>query len=141
MSYPPHITFAIYNDIPLHALFAGLSSAAQQLVQTTVTFDSLSYFETTGGFVVFAVPSLSDRVLAAHKSIHGQIDHKLCHEHYQPENWVPHCSVATSISTDKKAEVLELIAQTIEPIDVIFDTIDCVNFMPVKVLREIALAP
>jgi len=140
MAYPPHISLAVYDKLAEEDLFAGLAKAKKRLSKTIITFASLSYFESPDSIILWAVPSLPENVLAAHNSIHTCIDQSLCHEHYRPENWVPHCSLATSISPDRKHEALALIAEPMEPIEVVFDTVDCVSFMPVEVLREFPLS-
>ena len=51
------------------------------------------------------------------------------------------CSLATSIGLNRKDEALTIADQSIEPVEVTFDVVDCASFMPVKILREAPLDP
>ncbi len=109
MQYPPHITLAIYDEISTSDLFAGFESALVHLDRVTIRFDSLGYFETPFGIVVWVSPTLPEQVTAAHHSIHTEIDVDLCRKNYRPGIWQPHCSLATSIDFTRKAEALAIV--------------------------------
>ena len=59
-----------------------------------------------------------------------------CRDHYRPIHWIPHCSLATAIALNRKAEVISLCEQVLEPFEVIFDVVDLVSFLPVKIVKE-----
>jgi 2'-5' RNA ligase len=139
MQYPPHITLAIYDEISTSDLFNGFESALIHLEAVTIRFESLGYFETPFGIILWASPTLPEQVTAAHHSIHTEIDVDLCRKNYRPGIWQPHCSLATSIDLTRKAEALAIVEEGIEPIDVSFDAADCASFMPVEVLKEARL--
>lgn len=139
MQYPPHITLAIYDEVPLPDLFAGFDSALKDLNTMTIRFESLGYFETPNAIILWADPILPERAFEAHTSVHSTIDINLCRKNYRPGIWVPHCSLATSIDLARKDEVLAILEQSIDPIEVTFDAADCASFMPVKLLREVRL--
>jgi len=136
MQYPPHLTLAIYDDIQQEELFAGFAAAVECLSNLTIRFESLGLFEAPYGIVLWAAPVLPETVLAAHASIHSTIDSSLCRSNYRPGVWVPHCSLATAISFDRKDEALAIVKQSVEPFEVTFDAVDCASFMPVQVLKE-----
>lgn len=136
MQYPPHLTLAIYDDIQQEDLFDGFDAAVQCLSSLSIRFESLGFFEAPYGIVLWAAPILPKPVLDAHAIIHSTIDAGLCRDNYRPGVWVPHCSLATAISFDRKSEALAIVEQSIEPFDVTFDAADCASFMPVQVLKE-----
>jgi len=136
MEYPPHLTLAIYDEIPQEDLFTGFAAAVECLRSLTIRFESLGFFEAPYGIVLWAAPVLPKPVLDAHASIHSTIDSNLCRSNYRPGVWVPHCSLATGISLDRKNEALAIVEQSIEPFEVTFDAADCASFMPVQVLKE-----
>jgi len=51
---------------------------------------------------------------------------------------VPHCSLAPSISFDRKNDTLAIVEQSVDLFEVTFDAVDCASFMPVQVLKETA---
>ncbi len=81
---------------------------------------------------------LLEPVRTALASIHSTIDSSLSRRNYRPGNWVPHCSLATSISFDRKNDTLAIVEQSVDPFEVTFDAVDCASFMPVQVLKETA---
>lgn len=139
MRYPPHITLAIYDKIARERLFAGLSATVKHLSSMTIRFESLGYFEAPFGIVLWAAPTLPEQVVTAHESLHAEIGIEPCREKYRPGIWIPHCSLATAIDFAKKDEAIEIVEQGMDPIEVTFDTVDCVSFMPVEVLKEVTL--
>lgn len=138
LGYPPHLTLAVYDDIPpvqasevLHKAFAG--RPALRLI-----FTRLRYFDDP--LVLWAEPSPSADLTSAHARVHACIDPRLCHPHYRPGSWVPHCTLGTQILLKYRAEALALAARPISAFEVVFDVADCVSFAPVAVMAEQPLA-
>ena len=140
MQYPPHLTFAIYDEIQREDLFAGFAAAVECLGSLTVRFVSLGYFRAPHGIVLWAAPELPQTVLDAHAKIHSTVDPDLCRSNYRPGDWVPHCSLATAINNDREDEAIAIAERAIEPFEVTFDAADCASFMPVQVLKEAVFA-
>lgn len=136
MRYPPHLTLAIYDEISREELFAGFDAAIGCLDSLSVRFTSLGYFNTPYGIILWAAPEAPQAVLNAHTKIHSTVDPNLCRPNYRPGAWVPHCSLATSISKDREDEAVTIAERGIEPFDVTFDAADCASFMPVQILKE-----
>ncbi len=136
LQYPPHLTFAIYDEIPLDDLYVGFDSALKHLRKQTIRFERLGYFEAPHGIVLWAAPTLPKEVDSAHEAIHREIDPELCRKNYRPSIWIPHCSLATAVGHDSKSKALAIVEKGIDPVEVIFDAVDCASFMPVKVLKE-----
>lgn len=136
MQYPPHLTLAIYDKVERSELIAGLAAAADCLGCVTIRFESLGYFKAPYGIVLWAAPKLPQVVLDAHAKIHSTIEPGLCRSNYRPGIWVPHCSLATSISNEREDEAIAIAQRPIDPFEVIFDAADCASFMPVQVLKE-----
>ena len=140
LSYPPHITLAIYDDVRLTDLFEAFDSAFATLSKVKIRFDAIGYFEAPHAFILWANPNLPSSITSIHEHIHKHIDVKLCRPVYRPESWVPHCSLATSIDPSRKEEAMAIVHRSIEPIEVEFDVADCASFIPVEVLREKVLS-
>jgi 2'-5' RNA ligase len=139
LEYPPHITFVIYENIEVQAMTKAMTSAFNGRDSPTIRFEGIDYFESPDTIVLWAKPVIPAWIWSVHTYIHTQIDTTLCRPHYRPGHWVPHCSLALSISQARKAQALELVKQYIEPFEVRFDIADCASFMPVKILQEVKL--
>ncbi len=138
MHYPPHITLAIYEDVDsstladvAHAIFAGRSALR-------VRFEAISSFSASP-LILWAKPADTAELEGLHRSVHEQIEPQLCHDHYRPANWVPHCTLGTAVTDENFDAAQALIEQPLEPFEVFFDAADCVTFPPVEVQQRINL--
>lgn len=139
LGYRPHITLAVYDNFDLNILLNVFELVFKSVRKTTILFDRLEIFDAADSLVLWANPVLPKEITALHEHIHELIDKNSCRDHYQPKNWVPHCSVATSIPIGRKTEALELVNRKFESFEVIFDAADLVSFLPVQIEREVAL--
>jgi 2'-5' RNA ligase len=139
LNYPPHLTLAIYDDIPLARLRASLREAFTGTSALRLTFTRLCFFDDP--LVLWAEPSLSAALATAHARVHACVDPRLCHLHYRPGAWVPHCTLGTEILAKHREEAIAFISRPIPAFEVIFDVADCVSFSPVAVIDEQPLAP
>lgn len=137
LGYPPHVTLAIYEEIDEGRLREALSvfKGARALV---LTFTAVRLFEAPQ-FVVWAEPAPSAALSRSHAAVHARIDPALCHEHYRPERWVPHATLATRIAPEREAEARAVAATPNEPFDVVFDIADCIEFPPIRAIDETGL--
>ena len=138
LAYPPHLTLAVYDDIPLDRLKAVLGEAFAATSPVRVTFTRLRFFDDP--LVLWAEPSPSAALAGAHARVHARIDPGLCHPHYRPYAWVPHCTLATEIRSECRADAIALAARPFPTFKVVFDVADCISFPPVVVLDERPLA-
>ncbi len=135
LNYPPHITLAIYDDVAPDLLKATLRRSFTGASAVRLTFIRLRFFD-SDPLVLWADPSPSPALAQAHAAVHACINPELCHPHYRPGAWIPHCTLGTHIKAEHRADAIALTARSIEPFDVLFDVVDCVCFPPVAVLEE-----
>ena len=138
LNYPPHLTFAVYQDIALPSLFTAAQKAFAGVPPISVEFSGIGHFSNEM-LVLWARPT-DDRVLRRiQRVIHDEIDPALCHEHSRPDCWQPHCTVAMKIPTSAREEALAWAKATPAKFTLIFDAVDCVSFPPVEILQEVKL--
>ena len=138
LEYPPHITFAIYEEIRADRLKAAFRTVFSEQAALRLMIDRLGYFDHPA-FVLWAAPTETGDLLSLHAAIHDQLDRFLCRPHYRPDTWVPHCTLAMEVRDDRRAEAVSFAAEPIDPFEVLFDTADCIAFPPVQVIDELAL--
>jgi 2'-5' RNA ligase len=139
LNYPPHITLAIYRDIDPDLLKVALRRASMEVPALRLTFTRLCFFD-VDPLVLWAEPCPSPALAQANAAVHACIDPAMCHPHYQPGAWIPHCTLGTKIKKEHRAEAIAFTARPLEPFDVLFDVADCVSFPPVATLEEHVLA-
>lgn len=133
--HPPHLTLAIYDDVPLHRVRKALSELAAGAAPLRLAFTRLRLFENVP-LVLWADPSPSTALADMHAKVHACIDPVLCHPHYRPGAWVPHCTLASQIRPEDRARAAAFAAHPIRAFEVVFDVADCVSFPPVAVIDE-----
>lgn len=138
LEYPPHITLAVYDHIAEGRLRDALTTVFQGEGALRLSFHELRYFDDPQ-LVFWAAPAPSSRLKRLHTRLHDLIDPALCREHYRPGVWVPHATLATAVSAGNKARAIDLASQAIKPFEVFFDTADCVEAPPVRVIEERSL--
>lgn len=134
LGYPPHVTLAVYDDIPPIRASDVLREAFAGRPALRLTFTRLRFFDDP--LVLWAESSPSADLTSAHARVHACIDPQLCHPHYRPGAWVPHCTLGTQILLKYREEALALAARPIPSFEVVFDVVDWVSFAPVVVIAE-----
>jgi 2'-5' RNA ligase len=138
LAYPPHLTLAIYERIDEARLLDALRRVFGGHDPFTLRFIRCALFQSPK-LVVWADPEPCDRLARVHAAIHELIDPSLCHPHYQPGHWVPHCTLATDIADAARDEAVARVKAPLAPFSVTFGSADCVRFPPVTVLERASL--
>lgn len=137
LAYPPHITLAVFPHDPgqLDAMLDDVFASQSRL---SIYFEGISYFQ-NDFLVLWARPRLCGTLIDLHAKLHQQIDPAICHEHYRPGQWVPHCSLATKVPMSQREAAIKWAQQNRAEFLIEFDTADFVEFPPVAVAREYRL--
>jgi 2'-5' RNA ligase len=138
LGYPPHLTLAVYDDVPPAWVGAALRQAFAGWSAPRLTFTRLRFFDDP--LALWLEPSPSADLASAHARVHACINPSLCHPHYRPGAWLPHCTLGTQIITEHREEAIAFAARPIEAFEVVFVVADWVSFAPVFVIDEQPLA-
>ena len=138
LGYPPHITFAIYDEIDQQKLHQVMRSVFSAVQPVRILFDRIAFFDASP-LILWAAPSDRSKLDDVHDAIHRHLTQDECRAHYVPGNWIPHCTLATDIPDHNRAAAIAFATQGIEPFEVIFDSAECVSFPPVRVTERLAL--
>jgi 2'-5' RNA ligase superfamily len=77
LNYPPHVTLAVYDSIPVEQLRHALRCELGTLPPFRLTFVKLAFFECPQ-LVFWAAPEPSEPLSRAHAAIHRRLDPMLC---------------------------------------------------------------
>jgi 2'-5' RNA ligase len=139
LNYPPHFTFAIYDDISVNQVIDVLSQVAKDLRQIEISFSEIRNFDANPK-VVWIAPEDARELIKIHVDIHARIDPSLSRPYYRPNAWFPHCTLGTNVPQETQSRALSILEDSSESLSVTFDIIDCVQFPPISVAREYPLA-
>lgn len=138
LNYPPHLTFAIYPEIKMEELQNVARSIFNGQNELTLKFTELRCFE-NDPLVLYAHSSNVTKLTRLHTEIHRKIDPLHCDEYYRPDKWVAHCTLGTGILSEAREEALAFMSKSFEPIEVVFDAVDCIEYPPISITERIPL--
>src|SRR5262245_50220843 len=116
LNYPPHVTLAHYESISEGQLRDVLHDELSMLLPFRLTFAKLAFFARPQ-LVFWAAPEASEPLSRAHAAIHQRIAPTLCHAHYRPRIWTPHCTLATNVTAPNKMKAIARTAAGIAPFE------------------------
>lgn len=133
LGYAPHITLAVYETIDPQVLVDGMNATISGASALVLTFDRIRVFDGEKP-VLWAAPKDTGALKQWAGVLHGLIDPDLCHVHYRPDAWRPHCTLASDVRPAYAEAARDFAKRRLTPFDVTFDFADCVEFPPVRIL-------
>ncbi len=142
LGYRPHFTFAIYDSpaIDEKTAWDAMLRAVTDKTQLRIEFRRIRWFEGTP-LVLWAEPMATDVLARIHGTISAAIDPAHCRAHYRPGAWTPHCTLGSRIADDRRGDAFAFARSFDRKIEVLFDVVDCVDFLPVRIITEKKLPP
>jgi len=135
LKYPPHFTFAMFEHVTGAQLKRQLDDAFRRTKPVRVTFDRIRFFDVEP-MVVWASPVEITRLLALHHEVHARVDVAKCRAQYLPGKWHPHCTLATQIDPSNREAALRYINNEIGEFNVVFNSIEIIEFSPIEVVKQ-----
>ena len=142
LGYRPHFTFAVYDagEIEEKTAWEAMLRAVECDAQLSVEFKRIHWF-LGPPLVLWAEPAADATLRRWHASISAAIDPAHCRPQYRPGAFTPHCTLGTRIARTKSNDAMAFARSFDRSITVLFDTVDCVVFPPVRVVAERRLPP
>jgi len=99
----PHITIASYRQLDLNSFVQHLDSYLEDKKSIELSFPSLGSFIGTGA--LFYAPLVTENLFQFHQKFHTHFQGiQDPHSLYNPGQWIPHCTIANRLSTEKLLE-------------------------------------
>lgn len=132
----PHIALAVFNDIDISDMERLIEKVVENESMFTIKMSSLGIFPSNES-VLFLSPAASATLINLHEKLHGALkDIKEKWHYYLPGFWVPHCTVGMNIPKSKIHDALDVIIEDFEPFDITIETIQLIEFNPVKLVKS-----
>lgn len=132
----PHIALAVFNDIDILEIERLIKKVIEDESMFNIKMSSLGIFPSNES-VLFLSPAASATLINLHSKLHGvlkEIEGKW--DYYLPDFWVPHCTLGMNIAKSKIHDALDVIIEDYEPFDAKVETIQLVEFNPVKLVKS-----
>ncbi len=135
LNYPPHITLAMCDAIDGAALQKMLGQSFKKEAPIRVQFSKVKLVEREQ-LGLWLMPSKIDRLQALFHAVQSHIDSGDCRPAFQPGKWEPHCTLAAQISPANKAAAAKFAATKIEPIEMVFNAIEIIDYAPIELVKQ-----
>ena len=114
----PHITLGIFSSLQTTGLASLLPPLAAHIAPFAVTFGSVGAFPAIDGASVFLQPTVTQQLMHLHYAFYATCNSKCgrVHSYYEPEYWVPHCSVGIGLPLPLALQTLRFCLQLQLPI-------------------------
>jgi 2'-5' RNA ligase len=113
----------------------AIERASNAETAVAIKFDRICTFAGPP-LVLWAAPASADKLLRMHGSIHTAIEPSLCRPYYRPNAWTPHCTLATRVRDELRADALAFAEGFRGGVETVFDAIDCVAFSPLRLAAQ-----
>lgn len=132
LGFRPHLSLAVFSDTAPELLIPMVQAFARITRRFALTLSHIGLFPTAEG-IVFLAPTLIDQLVALHQEFHHCLVQAACRAdpYYQPDHWVPHCTIATDLAPPHVATAVEVLLQEFQPIRIECTEIGIITFRPV----------
>jgi 2'-5' RNA ligase len=105
LRYGPHVTLAVYDHLETPELRAAAAKLFDGAVAVELVFKAVHWFDGPS-LTLYATPSLSRNLDRLVRKLNRLIAPEHCHPHYRPGCFIPHCTLATTIGADRRADAI-----------------------------------
>lgn len=136
----PHVSLVVCDAVEVRAAEELLERFAVETERFPISFGRVGVFPGEGA-VLYLAPDPDARLQEVQRVFSagfGRIADGLW-EHYQPEAWVPHCTLASGIGSSALAEMMERSRSFDLPMDAVVCEMGLVESRPVRLLGSFPL--
>jgi hypothetical protein len=126
----PHITLGVFEDLDVDASIILLDPFFDTVQVPRLDFAVLGCFPATK--VLHCPPIVTNPLLAVHSQFHRVISSVVSNPvpYYQPEHWIPHCTIAIDLTLEKLARAFDNVLEDWQPFQSRFQAVALVNPTP-----------
>lgn len=127
----PHLTLGIFDSLDCEACQKDIKTLTKESAITSIITDHFGIFPNPSP-IIFAALAANYALIDLQKQTHHILENHVTGswEIYKPENWVPHCTLASNISGSDLLKALEICMQLKLPIELETTQIGIVDFEP-----------
>ncbi|WP_066503441.1 2'-5' RNA ligase family protein [Abyssisolibacter fermentans] len=140
----PHISFGVFDDDlqDVKHLKQLVIDYFNNIPQFELTLSTLGMFAGNSG-VSFISPKITKQLLDYHEKFYNKLCdngyNKWFDEYYNPENWIPHCTMTFKTTPENQMKSLELLDSLFKPFTARVEKVAFIEFYPVKYIEVVEL--
>jgi 2'-5' RNA ligase len=138
----PHITLAMFETLEKPTLVDKIIRKFSRTVAPFKIHIAFAGLFPTEEEVIFLAPVATRQLLDVHGRLHRELKREglVSVPYYQPEEWVPHCTVSVGLKSDTKARALESVMHSGAFGAAVLSEIGLVQYDPIKYLGTYPLS-
>lgn len=139
----PHVSLALFDDIDREAFRERLQAFITHRKSFDICFSHVGTFGNQRG-VIFLGPVPESELLDIHEAFHQTFDefrphfhspYRISSDYYLPDQWVPHCTLANSLSEDQVAQAIKIACRFELPISGRIEHIGLIRYPPIEQIQ------
>ena len=129
----PHITLAYWKDQKGIDVTDAIKRFAQAVKGTKVLFSSIGIFPGDPK-VVYLSPVKDDGLIKLHNGLYQELNGKIDNysQNYIPDNWVPHCTLATKLTEEEILKSVNALLKVKFPVQALISQIELIKCKPME---------
>lgn len=140
MNDRPHVSLAVLGRSKPDLIEKATRITAQQFGPLPARLEAVGVFPSAAN-VLFLYATPSQAMLAVHHAFHAALKKEglSSSDYYQPDQWVPHCTLEFEIPDEQLRLAQDLCKQHFTPILGTFTHLGVIAFRPIEYLAEFSL--
>ncbi|WP_270181924.1 2'-5' RNA ligase family protein [Alkalihalobacillus sp. CinArs1] len=113
----PHLTLGHYYELDKEAFIEGMKTFYEAKGCFEITFNTIGSF--LNYQTLFLSPTHTKKLLELHSNHHDFFSELStnANPYYEPDQWIPHCTLANNLSSDKLSEAFNYCMKRIQTIE------------------------
>jgi hypothetical protein len=105
----PHLSLIILEKCKIHHVTELIDICIKGQLQFTISFQAISLIPGLQQSV-FLAPAINLDLIKIQQSLYRHLTGNKCciKKHYEPDSWLPHCSISKELSHDEAIKTLEI---------------------------------
>lgn len=136
----PHLSLLIFDKCNVKHIADIIELGIKGYHKFPITFPAISLIPGKQQ-TVFLTPVINSELIAIQDGLYNLLDETGCfvREHYEPHNWLPHCSISKELSAVEALKTLEVCQNSLATGKTWITDVGFIEFRPRKVIKTIGL--
>jgi 2'-5' RNA ligase len=133
LGYKPHLSLLRFDNLEPEVVLPIVSRLAANIPSLPISLEGVALFAGASP-ALWLVPVANTALLSLHSHLHAALAQHVAHDHYQPDHWMPHVTLAEGLDHAGATNAIAAILPVFSPIKGRLDKIEIVCFPPVTVI-------
>ncbi len=136
----PHLSLMVFDNCNVDQIASLLDTGVKGLCTFPITFPAFSIIPGSQ-HSIFLIPTINQRLINIQKRLYNLFvkNGYSSQKHYEPHNWLPHCSISKELSYTEALKTIEVCLSIATAKETLVTDIGFIEFRPRKAIKTIGL--